>query len=239
MPKEISAELAKVISWNKHLEQLLLSNNNLGSSTIIILQVLGKMSILKVLDLQSNQIAEEAGKYFASVICNNFELHQLFVDNNNIGKGMLPIVKTLQKLNSLQVLCLGNTKFPKEAANDLALVIECNQCLNTLQLNDNDLQCSAGFILQALSKISSLRLLDLQSNQLNRDSGEYLSSVILNNVGINQLLLGNNDLGKGVLPIVKALQKLNSLQVLSLGSTRFTKEVFDELALVIECNQCL
>ena len=181
------------------------NSNNLQYSAIVILQALSKISSLKVLNLQSNQLTEDAGEYLSSVIFSNTGLHQLFLDNNDIGKGMLHIVTALQQLNSLQALGLSNTNMPKDATDDLALAIECNQSLNTVQLNKNNLQRSAVVILQALSKISSLNRLNLQSIQLTEDAGEYLSSVICNNVGLNQLFLDNNDIGKGMLHIVRAL----------------------------------
>ena len=240
MPKEACNELASAIACNKHLHTVQLYGNNLQSSIVVILQSLSKISSLKVVNLQSNQLNEDAvGHFLSLVICNNIGLNQIFLDDNNIGKGALPIAKALQQLNSLQVLDLGNTNFPKEAADELALVIECNQCLNALGLNGNDLQCSAVVILQGLSKLSSLRVLNLQFTQLNEHSGEYMSSIISNNTGLSALLLDNNDIGKGVLPITKALQQLNSLQVLGLRCTNMPQDASNDLALAIKCNKHL
>ena len=239
MPKDVTDDLALAIECNQSLNTVQLNNNNLQCSAVVIIQALSKISSLKELNLRSNQLTEDAGEYLSSVICNNAGLNQLFLDNNDIGKGMLHIVKALQQLNSLQVLDLSNTNMPKDVTDDLALAIECNQSLNTVQLNNNNLQCSAVVIIQALSKISSLKELNLRSNQLTEDAGEYLSSVICNNAGLNQLFLDNNDIGKGMLHIVKALQQLNSLQVLDLSNTNMPKEVTDDLALAIGYNQTL
>ena len=239
MPMEVSKELSLAIECNQCLNTLLLNGNNLQCSSTVILQALSKISSLKVLGLQSNQLTEDAGEYLSSVILNNTGLNQLLLDNNCIGKGMSHIAKALQRCSSLWVLGLANTNMPMEACNELALAIECNQCLNTLLLNGNNLQCSSIVILQALSKISSLKVLGLQSNQLTEDAGEYLSYVILNNTGLNQLLLDNNYIGKGMSHIAKALQRCSSLQVLRLANTNMPMEACNELALAIECNQCL
>ena len=61
----------------------------------------------------------------------------------------------------------------------------------------------AVIILEALSKISSVTGLHLLFNQLT----ENLASVICNNVGLKQLLLDNNNFGKGMSHIVRALQQ--------------------------------
>ena len=239
MPKDVTDDLALAIECNQSLNTVQLSNNNLQCSAVVIIQALSKVSSLRILYLDSNKLTEDAGEYLSPVICDNVGLNQLFLDNNDIGKGMLHIVRALQQLNSLQVLGLSNTNMPKDVTDDLALAIECNQRLNIVQLNNNNLQRSAVIILKVLSKISSLAELDLRFNQLNEDAGEYLSSVICNNLGLNKLFLDNNDIGKGMLHIVKALQQLNSLQVLVVSNTNMPKEVTDDLALAIECNQSL
>ena len=52
-------------------------------------------------------------------------------NDNNIGKGIIYIVRALQQLDSLEVLGLCNTDALKKAIDDVALAIECNQSLNT------------------------------------------------------------------------------------------------------------
>ena len=113
---------------------------------------------------------------------------------------------------------------PMEVSSELALAIECNQRLNTLILNDNNLQSSVVVILQALSKISSLEELNLQSTELNEDAGLYLSSVIHNNTALSQLHLDNNNIDEGLLHVMKALKQHNSLQVLGLGNVNMPKK---------------
>ena len=239
MPKDACDELALVIKHNQYLNDLQLYSNNLQSSAFVIFQALSKISSLKVLDLHSNQLNEDAGEYLSSVICNNTGLQHLNLNDNNIGKGTLHIIKALQQLNSLQVLGLGDTNMPSDVSDELALVMEGNRCLNALHLNNNNLRSSAFVILQALSKISNLRILDLHSNRLNESAGKYISSVICNNTGLNELFLNENNIGKGILQIIIALQHLTSLKVLNLGSINFLKEASNELGLVLKNNQCL
>ena len=239
IPKEVCIDLALAIECNLCLDMVKLSSSNLQSSAGIILQALSKISSLKVLDLQSNQLTEDDGKYISSVILNNTGLNQLLLDNNDIGKGILLIAKALQQLKSLQVLGLSYTNMPKESSDDLALAIECNQCLNTIKLHSNNLQSAAIVILQALCNLSSLRVVDLRNNQLTEETGEYLSHLILSNPELNHMNLINNNIGKGVLHIAKALKKVTSLKLLGLDNNSFPAQVCDELALAIQSNQCL
>ena len=63
----------------------------------------------------------------------------MLLDNNDIGKGMLHIVRALEQHNSLLALGLSITNMPKEVTDDLALAIGCNQSLNTFDLYGNSL----------------------------------------------------------------------------------------------------
>ena len=49
-----------------------------------------------------NQITEEADEYFAYVINNNSKLKLLLLGNNNTGKGVTHIARSLQVLDSLE-----------------------------------------------------------------------------------------------------------------------------------------
>ena len=229
-------ELESGVECNQILSTSKLHGVKLQSSVVLVLQVLSKISSIKVLNLQSTHLNESAGSYLSSVICANTGINNLYLDNNDIGKGLLDIAKALQQLNALQVLSLGNTNMPKKVSNELEVAIECNQNLNTLKLYGNNLQTSVVVILQALSKISSLRVLDLYSNQLSEDVGEYLSSVIQNNHELNELNLNDNNIGPGVLHIVKSLKQLNTLHALNLGNTNMPKEACKDITLIIEQN---
>ena len=239
LPKEMCNELAHVISCNKYLEKLLLPNNNLCSSAELILQALSSISTIKVLHFQGCQLTEEAGKHLSSVILNNSRLNQLLLDNNDIGKGILHIAQALQQINSLQVLGLKNTNMPMEICGEMALVIKCNPQLINLQLDGNSLHHSAVVILQALSKVSSLKILNLNSNQLTKDVGEQISSIIMNNPRLEQLGLNHNNISKGVVSIVRALHKHKSLTHLGLGYNQFPTDQLLDLTLAIQSNQLL
>ena len=108
-------------------------------------------------------------------------LHTLLLGDNNIEKGMMQIVKALQQITSLMVLDLGNNNIPKEVCNDLALAINSNKDLTALNLHENKLNSSAIAILQSLSSISSIEILDLRGCQLDETTGSFIASVVLSN----------------------------------------------------------
>ena len=239
IPKEACRELTSAIKCNRGLSNFQLYENNLERSAVGILKALSKLSSLTVLDLQDSQLNEKSGTYISSMIKENTGLKKLLLNDNNIGKGISDISKALQQIHSLKVLALGNINMPENVTDELALAIEHNQCLNMIQLYNNNLQSSSNKILEALSKLQSLTVLDLQTNHLTEEASKYIESIILNNTGLNQLLLHNNNFGKGILLIAKALQQVSSLQVLAFGNTYIPKEVLNEVALAVRSNQCL
>ena len=185
--ESFSGELALAIKVNEHLEQLRLYNNNLKSSAIVILKSLNTISTLKVLNISDIQITKEASEGLATAILHNKGLEELYLSNSNLGEGALQVVNALQQITSLKVLDLGNCNLPKEICEELAHVIDCNKYLEKLLLPNNNLCSSTVLILQALSRNSTLRFINLQGNQLTAEAGKHLASIVLHNLRLKTL----------------------------------------------------
>ena len=239
LPKEVCTELALAIESNQNLKKLLIQGNNMGSSADAILLALSKISSLQILDLQSNQLNEEVGELLASVIMNNKFFNCLLLGNNNIGKGMLLIAKALQHITLLELLDLSNNNIPKEVCNELALAVEVNINLEKVYLHNNMLSSSINVILNALCKISTLKVLALDDNLMPQETGKILASIITQNTGLEELHLNNNNLGIGSVEIAKALQEITSLKSLDLGKNIVPYVLSNELAVAIEVNKSL
>ena len=237
--KEASDEIPLVIKSNKHLEKLGLSNNNLKSSVIAILQSMSTNSTLKFLNIYNTQITDEASEALASVVMHNTGLEELNVADNNFGEGMLVVTKALQQITSLRSINFGNTNISKEASDEIPLVIKSNKHLEKLGLRNNDLKCSAIAILQSLSTISALKFLNINNTQTTDEASEALASVVTHNTGLEELYVADNNLGEGILVVTKALQQITSLRSISLDNTNISKEASDEIPLVIKSNKHL
>ena len=77
IPQEACEELALAIESNKFLTKLSLSLNNLQFSANVILKSLATITTLIMLDLNNNQITQEAAEALASVIMHNTRLEEL------------------------------------------------------------------------------------------------------------------------------------------------------------------
>ena len=239
IPQEACNELALAIKSNKHLKGLWLNDNNLHSSVNIILNSLTAITTLTVLNLNKNQITEEADEALASVIMHNTGLEELYLNGNSLGVGTLKVAKALQHITTLKKLGLGNNNIPQEACDELALAIKSNKHLEILWLNDNSLLSSANIILNSLTAITTLTFLNLGNNQITHEADEALASVIMHNTGLEELYFDGNSLGVGTLKVAKALQHITTLKKLGLGNNNIPQEACDELALAIKSNKHL
>jgi len=76
-----------------------------------------------------------------------------------------------------------------QVAEDLANVIKNNSGLELLGLSNNDLKASAIVILQTLMENSTLKVLNLDDNNMTGQVAEDLANVIKNNSGLEELYL--------------------------------------------------
>ena len=104
MTGEVAEDLANVIKNNPDLQKLYLSNNNLGPSTIIILQALKENSRLQILHLNNNNMTGEVAEDLANVIKTNSHLEQLGLESNNLGSSAIIILQALKENSKLQIL---------------------------------------------------------------------------------------------------------------------------------------
>ena len=239
IPKESFTQLALELNSNKNLEKLWLSNSNLQSSAIDILQSLSTISTLKLLNINDNQINKEAGEALVSVISHNAGLEELYLSGNNLGEGLLNVMKALQHVKSLRILSLGNNNISKEVSNELASTITASKHLEEVGLFISNLNTSTDIILQSLSTISTLKKLNINNNQITEEAGKALASVILHNTGLKELHLSDNNLGEGTSEVAKALQKITSLRSLDFGNNNISRAAAVDLAKAIESNKYL
>ena len=236
--REMVSDLASTVKLHTCLKEIYLCNSNLKSSAIILLEALSRISTLKVLDLQSNGLTEEAGDPIQSVIINNSLLERLILDNNSIGMGVLKIAKALQNINSLKVLSLKNNNLCKEISDELAMAIKSNYYLESLTLSSNNLLSSV-IVLESLSNISTLKVLNMNNNQIGEKGGEALASVIKINTRLQALYCSNNNLKSSVAVVSEALQNISTIELLDLSNNDLPEGFGTELAATIQSNRLL
>ena len=213
---DIAKDLANVIRNNSSLQKLYLFNNCLKQSALVIFQALKENSKLQILNLNSNNMTGEVLEDLATVITSNTGLEELYLSNNSLGRSALVILQALKENSKLKVLNLNGNNMTGEIADSLANVIKNNTGLEQLHLLNNNLGPSAILVLQALQENSKLKLLNLNGNYMTGVVAEDLANVIKTNTHLEQLGLGNNNLGPYAIVILQALKENSKLQILNL-----------------------
>ena len=205
-------DLTDVIKSNTHIEQLYLGNNNLQSSGVAIIQALKRISTLKRLNLHGNNMSEKVVDDLADVIKSNTCLEELYLGYNNLQSSAVVILQALKEICTLRVLDLDHNNMSEKVVDDLAEVIKSNACLDELYLGNNNLQSSAVVVLQALKGISTLKILNLNSNNLSEKVVNDLADVIKSNTDLEELYLSNNNLQSSAIVALQALKGNFNLQ---------------------------
>ena len=232
---QVSEDLANAIKSNSSLTQLHLSDNDLRSSVIVILQALKETCKLEVLNLNNCNMTGQVAKDLADVIQKNSSLEELYLSNNNLKTSLILILKALKENSKLKVLSLNKNKMTELVAKGLANVIMKNSCLEELYISYNNFKSSIFVILQALEQTSSLKGLYLNGCNITGQVTKTLANVIKSNSGLEELQLFDNDLNSSVGVILQALKDISQLKILYLNNC-LTESTAKELGLVIKYN---
>ena len=231
---QAAKELAAAIKVNKSLEKLWLNGNNLGSSTVVIVNALKEISSLTELNLNDNKNkSEELAPAISFVVKNNYLLERLLLSDNGLnGDGIIKISQSLCKHSKLKVLNLQSNNINEEAAEALASIVSINNKLEQIYLGNNQLQLGIIKISRELKNISSLKVLDISNNNITEQAADELAAAIMINKSLEKLSLDGNHLGSSIVVVVNALKEFSSLTELYLNDNKNKSE---ELAPAISC----
>ncbi|XP_065903931.1 ribonuclease inhibitor-like [Dysidea avara] len=143
---------------------------------------------------------EEAADDIAAVLSHNTNLTELNLNGNNLqSAGVIKIAQSLQNVNTLKGLGLGNINATEEAADDIAAVLSHNTNLTVFHLNGNNLQ-SAGVIkiAQSLQNVNTLQELWLANINATEEAADDIAAVLSHNTNLTVLDLHGNNLQSAV-----------------------------------------
>ena len=160
------------------------------------INTLNNITTLNTIKIINFGIREETAGDLADVLYLNTQLQEIYLNGNNLQTvSVIKIFKGLQAVSTLQVISISNNNIINEAANDIAAVITCNTDLQELNLGGNDLRTLGTIkIAKGLQKISSLKKLFIDHNNITDEAADDIAAVISCNMDLQQLNLGNNDL---------------------------------------------
>ena len=220
MTEEAAEEIASVILSNTGIKELYLGNNHLQAGVIKISRALKKISSLKILDLENNQLSEKVVDELASAISAINSLEKLWLDNNNLASSITKLAMACSKHSKLKQISMGNIGISEKDGKEIATIIKSNVAINKLSIFENNL-LSSGFIpiCQSLLEVQtmSLTLLNAYSINVTTTVSEELTKVISKNESLEEILLGDNLIENGLMQITQSCSKLKELRFLELS----------------------
>ena len=222
------------------LSHVKLSNCDfIEAELITIFDALINKSSLKTIDISSNHITDVAALKLAEVIRNNVNIKCLNLLNCSFSQhGITAILASLRNVLSLQCIMLNFkvNKLPtssEENSNSiemLASVVSNHKLIAKIILNN----CKSDKVINALSELSSLQLLDLSSSTL---SSNVLASIVANNVNLQYLNISYCKIPhKYFVEVIDSTLLLRSLEYLNLSGHLITADIANTISDTITRN---
>ena len=191
------------------------------------------------LNLNYNNIDEEAADDIAVVLSHNAKLQKLRLRGNNLrAAGAIKIAKSLLNTLNLTVLDLAYNNISEEAADDIAAVLSHNTNLESFSLGGNHLG-TVGIkkIAKALQSTSCLTYFGIGSNKIGKGAADDIATLLSHNTKLQQLYIGDNNLqALGIMKIAKGLQNTLSLIIINIQNNKINEKAADDIANVLSHN---
>ena len=235
--EEVEDGIASAIQNNSKLEEIYLGENDLPRAGKIVV-ALKDAHVLREINLNGCSMLESVTEELEIGLANKNLLKVVGLEGNYLkSSGIIKISMSLKNISNLTLLNLFNNRITEEAGEALASIILSNTKLEDLYLGSNMLQTGALKVLLALKHISTLKVLDLNDNNVTDYVADELAAVIDCNFLLKDLRLRSNRLKtKGFITIAKSLSKLTTLKSLNVRNNEITKEAVDDIVSVLSSN---
>ena len=203
-----------VIVHKSNFSNLVNSTNSISTTNLRNVTALAKLSISR------SNIFDEIANDLAAVISDNIYLQQLNLDSNHLKTlGIFKILRSLQEISSLKILCLNHNDITYTAADDIAAIISYNMNLQELNLGNNDLQTSGIIkVARSLHKISLLTKLYINNNNITEEAADDIANAIFHNTKLQEIDISNNNIQTGgAIKIAKSVASISTLTKCILG----------------------
>ena len=199
---------------------------------LLVCEAITNITSLLCINLSGNNITNQAAEFLSVGIGNNIYLQQLELANCNFSEESLQTICSAIRKRNLLTLNLNCNCITDQVAGNLAHVIISRNCLENLHLKKCSLKYYGIQILaKALTKIKSLKLLDLSHNKMTNASLD-LATVMNANSDLEHLDLSNCELQERALMEVSSANLLK-LKVLNFSGNQISDSVAHQMQVMI------
>ena len=218
-------------SLSKHcpqLEILSLSYNDLSSGIKESVKHIEQMKNLKALYLSNCGINNDGVVALTESLSKHCPLLKVLnLSDNNLSSGIKESVKHIQQMKNLKALYLSNCGIN----NDVMVILtdslskDCPQ-LQVLSLSDNNVSSGIEEFVRHIELMKNLEDLYLSNCGINNDVVVALTESLSKHCPLLKVLnLSDNNLSSGIEELVKHLQQMKNLEVLSLDNCGIGNDV--------------
>jgi len=193
----LSYLLALISKYSVKLDYFNIGYNKMGKQSIEILKdILNKNNVKLIgLNIGGNKLGDLPFCDIATAISNNKILNKLFINDNDLGKISSEILGTVLKMDKkIKFLDVSKNKMGDDIIGSMLKGLICNNCLETLVINDMGLTNKSLRIFETtLCTNNTLKTLFLERNKLTYKGWRLLSEILNKNRSIEYIsLVGNN-----------------------------------------------
>ena len=193
----LSYLLGLISKFTIKLDYFNIGYNKMGKQAIEVLKdILNKNNVKLIgLNIAGNKLGDLPFCDIATAISNNKTLNKLFINDNELGKISSEILGTVLKMDKkLKFLDVSKNKMGDDIIGSMLKGLICNNCLETLVINDMGLTNKSLRIFETtLCTNNTLKTLFLERNKLTYKGWRLLSEILNKNRSIEYIsLVGNN-----------------------------------------------
>ena len=244
-------KLASLLFNNRKLQELHLNHCLLTSSQVAeITNALKTHTDIKSLHLNSNNITDvpSVADNIGQILLKNQSMKKIYISSNRLqAKGGIKILEVLKQLHNLNELTVGSNNIT-DSISDITEEIRLYDLLVEVITNNPNMEilgidevCNhadgAAKVITALKNLSYLKLLEMPSNNINKEAADDIAVVITNNTNLTKLYIADNYLGAiGISIIAEAIVSLKVLEVLDITNNNISVEAAESITEIIKNN---
>ena len=229
MGEEEVIAVARTLKSVPELKELCLSNNPLSHGIIELLTYLHTVPHLTELNLMNTQMGEEEVIVVARTLKSVPELKKLCLSNNPLSHGIIELARHLHNVPHLTKLDLENTQMSEEEAIAVAPTLKSVPELKELCLSNNPLGHGIIELATHLHTVPHLTELNLMNTQMGEEEVIAVAHALKYVPELNNLILPDNPLGRGVSALIQHLSSTPLLRTLTLFGVQMTKKEATDL----------
>ena len=222
--------LANALQKACNLQELVLSENPLGSSVRCLAANLRHVQQLTILELSDVLMEHVTFSDLANSLRHVPHLKVLSVSRNRLGTSISALADNLEYVPQLTRLELRETHMDEDGGRALSNRLQSLPKLEVLDVSHNPLGSAVTMIAETLCKATCLTELNMTDTKMGAEEATALGRSLMFLQNLTTLSVGSNHLAQGVSALVWRLSEKSKLKRLNMENVEMGEEEVDSVA---------